>query len=207
MSKKKQVIWVSAVVAIAVIAAIVWIFIPKGPETVDESTMFDVDKLVQSNEILGPPSPADINATKRAGKRKAIIDTAKGQIIAELRGDLMPLTVANFVQLASRGFYDGLTFHRLEDWVVQGGDPNGNGTGGPGYAIKLETHDDLKNIRGAIAMARSQDPDSAGSQFYILTKDAPYLDGGYAVFGYVIKGMDVVDKIKIGDKINKITIE
>ena len=118
----------------------------------------------------------------------------------------MPLTVANFVKLAESGFYDGLTFHRAEDWLIQGGDPLGTGTGGPGYTIKLETHPQLKNVRGALAMARKSDPDSAGSQFYILKEDAAWLDRQYAVFGYVTNGMDVVDKIQVGDRMNKVTI-
>lgn len=119
----------------------------------------------------------------------------------------MPLTVANFVKLAEANFYDGLTFHRVEDWVVQGGDPSGNGTGGPGYAIKLETHPDMKNVRGALAMARSANPDSAGSQFYILRTDAPWLDGQYAVYGHVDSGMETVDDLQVGDEITRVVIE
>lgn len=98
-------------------------------------------------------------------------------------------------------FYNNLTFHRVEDWVIQGGDPLGNGTGGPDWTIPLEVTPTLKNVRGALAMARSSDPNSAGSQFYILKKDAPWLDGQYAVFGKITQGMDIVDKIEIGDNI------
>jgi len=136
--------------------------------------------------------------------QKVMVNTAKGDIELELHPEKMPITVENFLKLADSGFYDGLTFHRVEDWVVQGGDPKGNGTGGPGWNIKLETHPDLKNVRGALAMARSANPDSAGSQFYILTTDASWLDGQYAVFGMVTSGMDVVDKLEIGDKINSV---
>jgi len=136
---------------------------------------------------------------------KVAIDTAKGQIVLELYPDLMPVTVANFDKLVKSGFYNGLKFHRVEDWVVQGGDPVGNGTGGPGWTIKLEIHPQLRNVRGAVAMARAMDPDSAGSQFYILKKDALWLDGQYAVFGKVIEGMDVVDQIKQGDIMQKVT--
>jgi cyclophilin family peptidyl-prolyl cis-trans isomerase len=132
--------------------------------------------------------------------QKIVIDTAKGQIVMDVYPDLMPITVANFDKLVKAGFYNGLAFHRVEDWVIQGGDPKGNGTGGPGWSIKLETSARLKNVRGALAMARSMDPDSAGSQFYILKKDASWLDGQYAVFGMVVQGMDVVDQIRIGDK-------
>jgi peptidyl-prolyl cis-trans isomerase B (cyclophilin B) len=131
---------------------------------------------------------------------KITIDTAKGQIVMEVYPDLMPVTVANFDKLVKSGFYNGLAFHRVEDWVIQGGDPQGNGTGGPGWQIKLETSPRLKNVRGAVAMARSMAPDSAGSQFYILKKDASWLDGQYAVFGKVVQGIDVVDRIQGGDK-------
>lgn len=142
------------------------------------------------------------------GKQKVnvLIKTAKGDMVAELRPDLMPITVKNFLKLVDMKFYDNLKFHRVEDWVIQGGDPVGNGTGGPGWEIKLETNPSLKNIKYCIAMARSSNPDSAGSQFYILKKDTPSLDGQYAVFGNIIKGQDIVDKIKIGDKIISISI-
>ncbi len=135
--------------------------------------------------------------------QKVTLSTEKGNIELELYPEKMPITVENFLKLVDSGFYDGLTFHRVEHWVVQGGDPRGNGTGGPGWTIKLETHHDLKNVRGALAMARSAHPDSAGSQFYILKTDAPWLDGQYAVFGMVTSGMDVVDKLEMGDRINK----
>lgn len=137
---------------------------------------------------------------------KITIGTDKGNIVFEVYPGKMPVTVENFLKLTNSGFYNGLTFHRVEHWVVQGGDPKGNGTGGPGWAIKLETHPDLKNVRGAVAMARSARPDSAGSQFYILKTGAPWLDGQYAVFGLVTEGMDVVDKLEIGDKMNEVKV-
>lgn len=136
------------------------------------------------------------------------LETTKGPVVLEVYPDKMPVTVSNFEKLIGSGFYDGLTFHRVEDWVIQGGDPQGNGTGGPGWAIPLETNQDLKNVRGAVAMARGpEDPDSAGSQFYILKRDAAILDGQYAVFGKVIRGMEVVDQIAIGDKMESVRIE
>lgn len=138
------------------------------------------------------------------GGNEIIIETPKGNIEMVVYPDLMPLTVANFKKLVGSNFYNGITFHRVEPWVVQGGDPSGNGTGGPGWTIKLETSPELKNVRGAVAMARTQDPDSAGSQFYILKKDTRSLDGNYAVFGMVTGGMDVVDKLEIGDKMNRV---
>lgn len=122
-------------------------------------------------------------------------------ITLELYPDKAPNTVNNFVSLVNKGFYDGLIFHRIiPDFMIQGGDPNGNGTGGPGYSIKGEFSEngfenDLKHERGVISMARSQLPDSAGSQFFIMVADAPHLDGEYAPFGKVIEGMDVADKI------------
>ena len=126
----------------------------------------------------------------------------KGDIVIELYPEKAPGTVANGISLVEEGFYDGLTFHRIiPGFVIQGGDPEGTGMGGPGYTIKGEfasngfTQNDLKHERGVISMARSQHPDSAGSQFFIMHQDAPHLDGEYAAFGKVIKGMDVVDKI------------
>jgi cyclophilin family peptidyl-prolyl cis-trans isomerase len=131
--------------------------------------------------------------------KKVAVTTNKGDFTLELYADKMPLTVENFLKLAKASFYDGLTFHRIEHWLVQGGDPKGDGTGGPGWTIKLETHPNLKNTRGAIAMARASHPDSAGSQFYILKTNAEWLDGKYAVFGKVASGMDVVDELEFGD--------
>ena len=134
-------------------------------------------------------------------KKYAIISTEKGTMKAELYADETPGTVANFVELAGHNFYDGLTFHRvIPDFVIQGGCPNGNGMGGPGYCIKGEfaangVPNDLRHTRGVLSMARAQAMDSAGSQFFIMHKDAPHLDGQYAAFGKVVAGMDVVDKI------------
>ena len=137
----------------------------------------------------------------------AIIETIKGTIKAELYTDKAPVTTKNFVDLANSGFYDGLKFHRVEPgFVVQGGDPKGDGTGGSGKTIQLEINPELKHVKGALGMARSQNPNSASSQFYITLDETPFLDGSYAVFGKVVHGMDVVEKIKVGDKINKVYI-
>jgi cyclophilin family peptidyl-prolyl cis-trans isomerase len=138
--------------------------------------------------------------------KKVLISTGKGNIQLEVYPEKMPITVENFLKLTNDGFYNGLIFHRVEHWVVQGGDPKGNGTGGPGWTIELETHPDLNNVRGAVAMARSAHPNSAGSQFYILKTDADWLNGQYAVFGNVTEGMDVVDEIEIGDKMNEVKV-
>ena len=124
-----------------------------------------------------------------------------GTISLELDADTAPITVTNFVNLAKDGFYDGLTFHRIIDgFMIQGGDPLGNGTGGSDETIKGEFSDngvenDISHVRGTISMARSSDPDSASSQFFIVHQDSTYLDGQYAAFGHVTDGMDVVDAI------------
>ncbi len=120
---------------------------------------------------------------------------------AELYPDKAPNTVNNFISLVRKGFYDGLIFHRvIYGFMIQGGDPKGVGTGGPGYSIKGEFSsngfaNDLKHTRGVLSMARSMMPDSAGSQFFIMHKDSPHLDGQYAAFGKVTEGMEVVDEI------------
>ena len=129
-----------------------------------------------------------------------------GEIRMEFYPQDAPKTVENFVALAKKGFYNGLTFHRVvPDFVVQGGCPKGNGTGGPGYTIKAEFNTQ-KHLRGAVAMARSQHPDSAGSQFYICYGPTPHLDGSYTVFGRVVAGMEHVDRIKQGDRMTSVTI-
>ncbi len=137
----------------------------------------------------------------------ATIATAKGEIKVQLDAKAAPITVNNFVFLARDGFYDGLSFHRVEpNFVIQGGDPAGNGTGGPGYTIKDEKSG-LKHDDGAIAMAKTSAPDSAGSQFYITNGAQPFLDANYTVFGKVTSGLEIVRLIARGDKITKITIE
>ena len=124
-----------------------------------------------------------------------------GIITCELYPDIAPQSVYNFISLANKGFYDGLIFHRvISGFMIQGGDPKGVGIGGPGYCIKGEfsangVKNDLSHKRGVLSMARAQAMDSAGSQFFIMHKDAPHLDGQYAAFGKVVAGMEVVDKI------------
>jgi peptidyl-prolyl cis-trans isomerase B (cyclophilin B) len=136
------------------------------------------------------------------------LETSKGKIVLELAEDDAPNTVANFVSLVEKKFYDGLKFHRVEPgFVIQGGDPKGNGSGGPGYTIPAEFSKKLKHTRGVLSMARTADPNSAGSQFFIMLGAAPSLDGQYAAFGKVISGMDVVDAIKVGDTITKATVD
>lgn len=123
------------------------------------------------------------------------------EMVAELYEDIAPKTVANFVKLVKEGFYDGLIFHRvIPGFMIQGGCPDGTGMGGPGYQIEGEFtsngfKNDLRHTKGILSMARAMDPNSAGSQFYIMAQDSPHLDGQYASFGKVIEGLDVVDEI------------
>lgn len=148
----------------------------------------------------------------------AVMTTSKGDIIFTLEYEKAPITVANFVGLAEGSiensfrplgepYFNGLNFHRVvPNFVIQGGDPLGNGMGNPGYRFKTETHPELKhNSAGTVAMANSG-PNTNGSQFYITHTATPHLDGGYNVFGYVLKGQDVVDNIEMGDKIVSVTI-
>lgn len=141
----------------------------------------------------------------------AVIYTTKGQITCQLFPDKAPLSVTNFINLAKGGFYNGLTFHRVvPNFVIQGGDPDGTGSGGPGYTVPAEIG--ALHKAGALAWARLPDTvnpqkRSSGSQFYIALEEIPYLDGEYTVFGQTISGMDVVKKIKAGDKIEKIEIK
>ncbi|MDQ6967665.1 MAG: peptidylprolyl isomerase [Mariprofundaceae bacterium] len=134
------------------------------------------------------------------------IETKNGDMIIELYPDSAPNTVANFKALAGKGYYDGLKFHRvIAGFMAQGGDPDGTGMGGPGYKVKAEFND-RKHVHGTLAMARSSDPDSAGSQFYICFAPAPHLDGQYTIFGQVTEGLDVLDQIKQGDLMIKVSV-
>lgn len=165
---------------------------------------------------------------KPNGTEVAVIKTSQGTVRVALDGEGAPIHVGNFVELAQKGFYDDLKFHRyVPGFVIQGGDPNtreldseqvkaaeGNpfsnlGTGGPGYTIKEEytTNPNNEHIDGTLAMARSQDPDSAGSQFYLCLGAQPFLDSGYTVFGQTLEGKDVIGKLRVGDVIESITIE
>lgn len=188
------------------------------------ATLLLVSALPTLPEVYAKP------ATKPAAKKAAApkvapgntlvtLHTSKGPIALELYTKATPLTAGNFIKLAKKGFYNGQSFHRVvPDFVIQAGDPNSKtpkdpqsllkmGTGGPGYTIKREESAlKFKHVPGAIAMARSQMPDSAGSQFYICLSSPSHLDGEYAIFGKVIQGMDVVKKIEQWDKIKKVTV-
>ena len=140
--------------------------------------------------------------------RTAVIETNKGTIKFELYEDLAPITTSNFIGLAESNFYDGLTFHRyVKDFVIQGGCPQGTGTGGSGKHVKLEVSPNLKHGEaGGVAMARSTAPDSASSQFYITLAPAAFLDMQYAVFGRVTEGLDVAISLREGDRMTSVTI-
>jgi|SRR5215470_116100 len=166
--------------------------------------------------VLGIAHAQDTKAPAGATPRAVITMAKGGDITIEFFPADAPKTVENFITLARKGFYDGTTFHRVEKNppMAQGGDPLSKtlplgdrriGTGGPGYTVKAEFNKQ-KHVRGVIAMARSSDPDSAGSQFYITREPAHFLDGQYTVFGRVVQGMDVVDRIQVNDRIQSIKI-
>lgn len=137
----------------------------------------------------------------------ATIETAQGAIEIELYDDKTPKTVANFEKLVGQGFYDGLKFHRvIDNFMIQGGCPRGDGTGGPGYQFEDEFHPDLKHDRAGILSMANAGPNTNGSQFFITHVPTPWLDGKHTVFGRVIKGQDVVNKIKTGNLMKTVTI-
>ncbi|MDR0329022.1 MAG: peptidylprolyl isomerase [Planctomycetaceae bacterium] len=139
--------------------------------------------------------------------KTAVISTKRGKIQLELFDDKVPMTCANFEELANEGFYDGLTFHRvIADFMIQGGCPDGTGAGGPGYEFDDEFHPDLKHDAPGILSMANAGPDTNGSQFFITHVPCPWLDGKHTVFGKVIKGQKIVDCIEEGDIIKKITV-
>lgn len=180
---------------------------PEDAEPTEEETSAMPESPMARDEMYDAPPAMEIDPSKAY---VATIVTEKGDIVVELDPGAAPETVNNFVFLANAGFYDGLTFHRVEPgFVIQGGDPLGTGTGGPGYTVPAEI--ELEHVKGAIAMARRGDevnPEraSSGSQFYITLEPTPFLDGAYTVFGEVIEGTDVVDAIAVGDLIETIVI-
>lgn len=175
-----------------------------GTEEDGTSDTEDAETFSESEADTASVTDDDVldTSTELEGKHHAeIVIKDYGEIDVELDADAAPITVTNFVKLAQEGFYDGLTFHRIIDgFMMQGGDPLGNGTGGSEATIKGEFTDngvknELSHTKGAISMARSSDPDSASSQFFIVQSDSTFLDGQYAAFGYVTEGQDIVDKI------------
>jgi cyclophilin family peptidyl-prolyl cis-trans isomerase len=192
--------WIGGVILLFVVTvAVIWYILgqPRMP----------VNSADRNGMYTAPPAMRiDSNKTY-----VATISTAKGDIVVQLDAGAAPQTVNNFVFLARQGFYDGLTFHRVEPgFVIQGGDPLGDGAGGPGYTIPAEIQ--LLHVEGAIAMARLPDEvnptrASNGSQFTITLAPQPSLDGNYTVFGQVVEGMDVVKSVARGDVIEKVSIE
>ena len=187
----------------------------KTEETTKEETSNQTETKTDSTSSDSEDTVSEEEAEK-AGFTDGLLDTSKeltgthhaeievkdyGTIDVELDADTAPITVTNFVKLAQEGFYDGLTFHRIMDgFMIQGGDPNGDGTGGSDENIKGEfsnngVDNDISHTRGTISMARATDPDSGSSQFFIVQTDSTFLDGDYAGFGHVTEGMDIVDKI------------
>jgi len=173
-------VWLPALVALAALAGCA--------EPVSNSSEGD-------NNAMAEPLP------------QVTIHTEKGNIVLELAEDGAPNTVANFVHLAEKGYYDGLAFHRvIDDFMIQGGCPQGDGRGGPGYAIADEFGPNLSHARGVISMANAG-PNTGGSQFFITHVPCLHLDGKHAVFGKVVEGMDVVDAIEKGDKMTRVTVD
>ncbi|RME54106.1 peptidylprolyl isomerase [Candidatus Woesearchaeota archaeon] len=145
--------------------------------------------------------------TQQSSNRFAIIKTDKGNIKFELFEKRAPITTKNFIDLAKKGFYNGLTFHRvIPGFVIQGGDPNGDGTGGPGYTIKDEFHPELKHDSKGIVSMANRGPNTGGSQFFITLNPQPHLDGKHSVFGKVVEGLDIIDKIQKGDVMKEVMI-
>lgn len=173
------------------------------------------NKNTQNTKPEAAPKVADVSNKRNS---IALFETSKGNIRIELFEDKAPVTTKNFIDLANKGFYNGVIFHRvIDNFMIQGGDPKGTGTGGPGYTIPDEFHSDLKHAEGVISMANAG-PNTGGSQFFITLRATPWLDNKHAVFGKVIEGMDVVKtigKVKTNSQdkpledvvIKKITIE
>jgi peptidyl-prolyl cis-trans isomerase B (cyclophilin B) len=167
----------------------------KGEEQSEQAAQTQTQETETQEATTPETKPVSQEPIVRDKDPIVVMETNYGNIELELFWKETPKTAENMLRLVNSGFYDGLTFHRIvPNFVIQGGDPSGDGTGGPGYSIPFEKAN-TKHLRGYLGMARSQDPNSAGSQFYICLRDLPNLDNNYVVFGKVVKGMDVVDKI------------
>lgn len=214
MDKNKIIIGVVAVILL--ISASVYLKNnqpARGPQSDDLAYTFNSNSTANTNNLnmdnnnnSKQYSFPGILPPERINNKQAIISTVYGDIAIQLFDDEAPKTVSNFVYLAEQDFYDGLIFHRvIPDFVIQGGDPRGNGTGGPGYQFEDEpVKRDYK--RGIMAMANAG-PDTNGSQFFIVLKDQSTLPKNYTIFGEVTSGLDIIDKIKIGDNMSKIVIK
>lgn len=196
---------------LAIVMALVGLVVISGCKANPASkSSSDADAKKASPKQAAPKGEAkkeDATNTSTESQERVIIETDKGKMVLVLYPDVAPKTVESFKKLIGQGFYNGLTFHRVvAGFVIQGGDPKGDGTGGPGFTIPAEFNE-KKHLRGTLAMARSQDPDSAGSQFYVCLAPQPSLDGNYTVFGQVVEGIEVIDKIVVGDKMNRVYLE
>ncbi len=176
------------------------------PVKTDTAGTGTVDRAAAIEPAAGSETTEATTMEKPAAASEAVLETTQGTIVFKFFPEAAPKTVENFIALARKGFYNGLKFHRVvPGFVIQGGDPNGDGTGGPGYSLKAEFNSH-PHLDGTVAMARSNDPDSAGSQFYICLGPQPFLDGKYTVFGQVSSGLDVVHKIRLGGVMTKVTV-
>lgn len=210
------------ILAITLTVFVLAAFISCGQKKAEETPKVETPKLAKSEPgIFGiartsgfttPQQRVDVAASVKdaeinlKGTEKATIETTQGTIVAELYSKDAPNTVKNFIRLSESGFYDGIIWHRYEpNFVIQGGDPLGNGTGDAGYNIDFEKNSRTHEL-GALGVARSSDPNSGSCQFYICLSPVHSLDGNYVVFGKVLQGMDVVNKIRVSDTIKKISI-
>ena len=195
------------VILIVIVGYLIWHGEAKAPETGEQTTTANTNQNSDNSKEKSMANLAfpGVLPSDQITNKKAVISTDKGTIEFDLYADKAPKTVSNFIYLTEKGFYDGLTFHRVvPDFVIQGGDPTGTGSGGPGYKFPDEpVVGDYK--AGTVAMANSG-PDTNGSQFFICLKDQPTLPKNYNLFGQVTAGMDVVAKIAVGDKMTSVKI-
>lgn len=198
----------------ALLALVLAGFVLSGCGAAPSSGQAPAAAKTESTASRSPAAPAGLHTStvKVKGDETWVITTDKGVIEIAFYADKAPNTVASMIELTDRGYFNGIKFHRVEPgFVVQGGDPlsktddPGVGTGGPGWTMKAEFND-IKHVEGSVAMARTSAPDSAGSQFYLALAALPQLDGQYTVFGHVIKGMDVVKQIQVGDVMRSVTV-
>lgn len=195
---------IAGLAVIAVAAYFGWQALNNSDSSAENTQLYSTDQEANNsqqgnNQVTEENTQPTNEQAPAPDQAMATIETSEGSFKVALDGKAAPLTVANFIKLANEGFYDGLTFHRIvEGFMIQGGDPKGDGTGGPDYTVPAEIG--LKHTKGAIAMARLGDPvnptkASSGSQFYVTLDAQPFLDGQYTVFGYVVEGMNTVEKI------------
>lgn len=195
------------VLLVSLLLGVLWVFTKKAEKP--SSTPSPAPAVTQPGGSPTPLSTSTVDLTPDAqglSKATVTITTARGIIRFKFYPKDAPNTVNRMVELVRKGFYNGLKFHRVESWVIQGGDPTGSGSGGSGQRLKAEFNNRIHK-EGSVGMARALDPDSADSQFYIVFGPQPHLDGSYTVFGQVIEGMDVVRKIQRGDAMSSLAIQ